>query len=851
MTRVLEWLLSLDNIRWGRDAPLQLRWESSLPPWLLFGMALVAAAFVAAVYRSERGPAGRRILLGILRLALLALVVALLCGPSLVLEQNRTERSYTALLLDRSQSMARKELYPEGPLASAAMNAVGAQNPADLTRYSRADLIRAALLRNDASPLRMLLERNELQVAAFAADTEVLGKIEGPTEVPAVVGWLNELSPEGTATDLVRSIERTLSQAQGRRLAAIVLASDGQATVAGAIKDVIEPARGRQVPIYSIRVGSPVVPLDIEVGPVRADETVYLFDVVPIECDVRAEGLTEPIAVTLSLIDERTQSVASTAEARLAPDAPTASVEFRVKPLRVGIVRFRVQAPPLPGEQVVNNNIDFVEMSVLDVRLRVLYVEGYPRFEYRYFKNALLREPTVELSVLLLEADENFIQEGSDPIRRFPETPEELTRFDVVLFGDVDVRSGWLTAAQFTMLSDFVASDGKGFGIIAGERFAPNRFFGTDLEKLVPVRIDPEFLGHYDTTLTAGFRPLLTPEGRTSGLLRLAVGKASLGNTGGAASKSSEPDSSIPVLSTEALFETLPELFWIARTQGAKPGASVLLQHPTMRARSTQGAEDERMPILVTGRYGSGRLAFQATDETWRWRRHRLGSAPIGELLHDAYWVQLARMLSQPRKSSGDRRFQIRTDRRLYPYGVRVQVQVEVFAADLLARFDEQFPLTIAEVEGAETEPATSQAARHAPPIAMAAVAAHRRAPDTTMYDVAFTPPRPGRYVVRADQVTPQPGERTPFASFRVQHPDLEARTPQADHDVLQRLADGTEGAVLELDQLEKGFSEIRDRRTNIPDDLVEPLWDSKLAVILFAVLISLEWVLRKLFGLL
>ena len=92
------------------------------------------------------------------------------------------------------------------------------------------------------------------------------------------------------------------------------------------------------------------------------------------------------------------------------------------------------------------------------------------KHEYRYLKNALLREKTMDLSVLLTDADEQFVQEGTDPIRRFPETPEELNRYDVVFFGDVDPRGRWLSTSQMNMLLDFIGNEGGGFALIAGER---------------------------------------------------------------------------------------------------------------------------------------------------------------------------------------------------------------------------------------------------------------------------------------------------------------------------------------------------------------------------------------------
>ncbi len=112
-------------------------------------------------------------------------------------------------------------------------------------------------------------------------------------------------------------------------------------------------------------------------------------------------------------------------------------------------------------------------------------------------------------------------------------------------------------------------------------------------------------------------------------------------------------------------------------------------------------------------------------------------------------------------------------------------------------------------------------------------------------------PPRPGSYLVETQDIAPRPGERPGSVLVRVERPNLEARRPEADHDTLERIAAATGGAVIELNDLEAAFGAIRDRSVRIPDDLVEPLWDSKLVLMLFVTMISMEWVLRKAFGLL
>ncbi|RME36990.1 MAG: hypothetical protein D6788_10440 [Planctomycetota bacterium] len=573
----------------------------------------------------------------------------------------------------------------------------------------------------------------------------------------------------------------------------------------------LDQAKERRVPLYTVRVGSPVPPVDIEVEPVRVRETVFLGDLVAVGVPLKSRGLRAPVEVNLRVIDADDERVVASRRVRIGGPHPSVLSELSFRPERTGRFHYRVEAVPLPDERRRDNNVESAEVRVVEKGLRVLYVEGYPRYEYRYLKNALMREPTIRFSVLLLEADRRFVQEGSDPIRRFPETPEELNRYDVVLFGDVDPRGGWISPAQMNMLLDFVGNRGGGFGLIAGERWMPHRLAGTPLARLLPVRIDPSFYGRYEGTITRGFRPVMTPEGRDSPLLRFA------------------PDREESL----RLFEGLPELYWFAQTLGPKPGATVLLEHPSMRTVSGP------LPILVTGRYGAGRLFFQATDDTWRWRRH------TGEHLHDTYWVRVVRELASPGGVHDGRRLRLRTDRRRYDYGQGVRVMLDLLDPRLVTAFP-----TEATVEVRAEGERESAAREGEPPVARFTVS--RPAGDVPRLEGTWIPDRPGRYrlvpahpAIRGDVLS------SGAVSIRVERPDLEGQRPEADHDRLARMADATGGRVLDLNELEAGLGAVRDRSVRIPDDVIEPLWDTKLVLMLFTALISVEWVLRKRFHLL
>ncbi len=832
MASLLEWLLELENIELGRDAPLLLKWNSHVEAWMLFCVALPILAYVAFIYRREDTSVAKRIILAVTRCATIALLVAVICQPSLVLQRNRIEKAHVALLVDSSKSMGIAESYSDRDLADKLVRGTNLGSLEELEAVTRMDLLKKSLTRDMNAPLKSLSENNALLLATFADGSETVAFTDSVDDISTMASQIDSLTSEGARSDLVEALRRVMDRSQGRRIAAIVLATDGQATDAANMQAALLLAKGRQIPIYPVRIGSPEPRCDVEVGVLRADEKVFVNDVLAIEAEISVRGLQEPSQLEVVLSDDRTGKVLDKRTVSVQPSPEPAVVELQTKPTRTGIKRYRVEVPALPSERFLENNKSVIDVQGLDQQLRILYVDGYPRYEYRYIKNALVREPTMTASVLLLGADEQFVQEGTDRIRRFPESPEELNRYDVVLFGDVDPRGGWLSQAQMKMMLDYVGNEGGGFGVIAGERYAPQRFLGTPLEKLLPVRIDPMVTTSRPVTASArGFHVRLTPEGRRNRIFRAAP-----------ALPFSEQEEGVP---KAELFENLPELYWVATTLGPRPGATVLAEHPTQEFFSAGNARSNLLPVVVVGRYGAGRTFFQATDDTWRWRRHQ------GELLHDAYWVQVMRHLMRSDRIAHDRRFAIHADRRIYEYGQTVRVQIEVFDAKLLTGLGESISLVVEDIGNKTNLQAEANEAGSGASAVVIKTLANRLTNESKRFEANFVPPYAGTFEISLHELLGQTGSGSASTTFRVDQPDVEARKPEADHEMLSLIAETTGGRMLDLDELAIAFGAFKDRSVLIPDDISEPLWDSRLVMILFVMLISFEWIVRKSVGLL
>jgi hypothetical protein len=228
---------------------------------------------------------------------------------------------------------------------------------------------------------------------------------------------------------------------------------------------------------------------------------------------------------------------------------------------------------------------------------RVLFVERYPRWEYRLLKNALLRDRALAVDVFLVSADREFPQAGSDgraPLAELALAKEDLADYDVVILGDVapaDLGSEAVAAEDACRnLVEWVHDGGGGLILIAGQQNLPALWKGTPLEPLLPVdAADP--LPENEP----GFALRLTDSGAEHAITTVA------------------PDRTATIEAWEdrdGKGDGLRAPQWVAPTR-AKPAGDTLVECD---------AAGRSVPVFVAAHAGRGRVFFSATDETWRWR---------------------------------------------------------------------------------------------------------------------------------------------------------------------------------------------------------------------------------------
>jgi uncharacterized membrane protein len=368
--------------------------------------------------------------------------------------------------------------------------------------------------------------------------------------------------------------------------------------------------------------------------------------------------------------------------------------------------------------------------------------------------------------------------------------------YDVVVLGDVDPRQ--FTDAQLQLISDFVSKKGGGFEMVAGPRWSPQAYRNTPIEPVLPVNITHTAEDDSESTITEGFRPVVTAAGAETSIFRFFADAGS---------------------NDEFLRNHLQEIFWYCRGVTAKPGVGIVYaEHPT-----DVGPDNRKAPILVAGRFGAGRTLFSAIDDSWRWRFY------TGESIFNTYWVQQLRYLARGRKL-GQRGVIFSSDEDSYDLGKQVTLRVRVLSADLLREAAE--PL-IAQI----TDDATGQAVRQ--------VELSRQGISTDVFSGSYTADRSGTFSAKLMQM----GNGEAVASYNIETPQLELDDPRVDVAGLSRLA---ADEPIPFDQAGAKLPiVIRSAARIFPIEVSQPLWNAPLALVFFVVLIVSEWVLRKMMGML
>jgi hypothetical protein len=575
--------------------------------WVI--LVIVATLMLCVLQWLRRGKSARVAMMEGVRFLAVSLAAMTLLQPEIVRETRHAERPQILVLSDRSRSMETRDVR----------SAEGVQ--------SRTESIAG--------------------VAALAKGLEAQGEVrfEDFAAPPA-----DAADAPASGTDLNGALEAALRS--HRNLRAVLLVTDGDwnsgmSPVAAATK-----FRARATPVIALGAGSESALPDLILERTAKPSYGLLGEQISIPFHVRSHL---PREVRTTVVLQSNDGPVATREVTIPAGGEVHDAVVWL-PGEAGEYTLQLRLPNEPEEAVPGNNQEDFRVAVRSETLRVLVVESVPRWEYRYLRNALVRDPGVEVETLLLHPGMEP-GAGRDYIAAFPGKKEELSKFDVIFLGDVGVGERELSSENLAAIRGVVEQQGSGLVLLPGMRGRQLTFAGSELGPLLPVELDPaKPAGH------GSLRPsqlVLTEEGKGHLLTMLSSDRAT----------------------NENLWKSLPGFQWSAAVLRARPGSQVLAVHGSLRS------EGGRVPLLATRTAGNGKVLFMGTDAAWRWRRG------VEDKYHYRFWCQVVRWMAHQRHLAGGESVRLSFDPENPRVGDRVLLLATVFDAS-------GFPLGSGEVEG-------------------------------------------------------------------------------------------------------------------------------------------------------
>ncbi len=535
--------------------------------WLgLLGLALLGL-IIMSMWRMPLG-GGKRFLIGCLQLFAAAVALLMLWLPSLRTESLEPGENTVAYIVDASGSMHQQD---KGRSLSRIASTV------------------AAIDKND-------LLNNPLFENSLYTVTDRLQSLESLDDLP-------EPSSRSAIAEGVESLSKAVEQ---RALAAVVLLSDGADNTGVPDTRWWQTIKAAGIPIHTVGVGAKTYEADLELMDVSMQQVSAADSLVRATVVIQHHGV-DSARLRVKAGDRLLYADDLTFDPEQLQSAH--QIEFNSGDEGITELDFSVSSA-----SVEDNRLNNTQRRILDVggaKRRILYVEGEPRWEFKFIRRAMKGYSNIELVSLLRTSANKYYRQGvssADELANgFPKTREALFSYDAVIIGSFE--AALLSLEQQANLRDFVSIRGGSLLMLAGKSGLSNGGWGrTLLAQALPVSLNSRVRNDDFNRGRISFS--LTQQGQRTDWLKL------------------EGDNITN-------WKQLPALADIHVTGEPRAGSVVLMNAEY---------KNKQHPLLVWQRYGQGQSFVMATSGTWRWQMR----LPAADQTHEQFWQGLlTKMVSQ------------------------------------------------------------------------------------------------------------------------------------------------------------------------------------------------------------
>ncbi len=600
----------------------------------------------------------------------------------------------------------------------------------------------------------------------------------------------DSLSPTGSATRLRDSLKEIAGRYTGLNVAGILLLSDGLDTREAFDEWASAPT---PFPIHTVRLEDDTdweLPPDLRIEAVATPLRATRNWTTELKAIVYGQGAgSHPVTVQLfkdGLLEEETPT-------RIPPKGGSREVVFKLEHPLPGVFDYRVFAPPLPGEANTNDNEFIVSVHVAEDSNRLLYVEGVPRWEYKFLRRALIASQDVIPTIFFIGPDgqpRNGTPAGDVTANM---TESELANFKVVILGNLDAAE--LTDQRADNLVNFVETGGSLILLGGNKGWGEDGFNKTSLRKILPVTSHAFEPLESDVSAEA-FQVRITAEARVH-----------------------------PAFAGDAVtWDELPSVLSVFPHATPSLGAQVLAE-----AETPQGNQ----PVVLSHRYGEGKVAAIFTDSLWRWQ---LSPETLQTKPYPRFWTQLtAWMLPDEDDIVDKKRLHLFADRDSLFLGEEVELSARPPDSD-------DKPPEVVEVR------ITFPDEREVPFPMTPRQIITPSGESFSGFAIDFAPDLPGHYTAAAAaRDTEEESTSDPISFFVLPH-SFETAPRPINENVLETLARSGSGSFFrDLNEMNDGLSALRIAAIEEEQSKVVSLWQRWLVIGLLMALLGGAWTMRKL----
>ena len=728
------------------------------PLWALLALLVACAGGLGwviwrrrrAIAPTMRGP--RTAVVWILQSLLVCLLLLLLWQPALSIATLRPQQNIVAVVIDDSKSMSTTE---DG--------------------HSRKE---QALNTLNAGLLNSLKSKFQVRLYRLGDHLERIEKTD-------------QLNASAPATHIGDGLKEVLADSATLPIGAVVLMSDGADNSGGIDLETISEIKRQRIPIHTVGFGRERMAHDIEVTDVQLPARSLAKSRLQAQVTFHQWGLKGDKA---RLVVRDSGKVLTSRDIVLQGDgaAQTETMLFSAGDAGVKNLQFSIDA--LPEEENKNNNTLTRVLYVDDATPKVLYMEGEPRWDFKFLRRAVEDDKSIALYTIVRTTQNKIYTQVPDKKHPelvstgFPTKVEDLFDFQGIILGSVEAN--YFTAAQQDLIQQFVDRRGGGLLFLGGRTsLADGGYQKPPFADLLPVRLpDSKNTFHRDPATAE-----LTPAGRDSLITRIEDN---------------------PEANAER-WKKLPYLMNFQEAGQPKPGALVL---------ADMTASGHKLPLLITQNYGRGRTAVFATGGDWRWQMLQ----PVQDMSHELFWRQLLRWLV----SDTPTRVVTTTTRPVLYDDGRVHLRAEVRDTTYLPTSDALVQARIVGPDGGSQR-----------------VDLHPDSLEQGVYSADWDAPHAGSYVAEITATRGQQELGRNVITFRREDGVAENFHVEQNRDLLEKLSSQTGGRYYRPDQVSRLGEDISYSEAGITVRETKDLWDMPIVFFITLLLCCTEWLLRRKWG--